>query len=129
MNNQYVQPLEDSIRCGCGGLPGDVRVVVNPDIYCDQCLSEEKLEWATKRIQGETDSFGCEYEYLCDRHFEEEQTQEEEPRIYYCDWCKQEVEKTTPMRDYEEGLNGPVYHVCKHCRQKVSAEIFPDIFK
>lgn len=120
MNNKYLQPLEDQIRCGCGGLPGDVRVVVDPNIYCDRCLDAEKREWATKRVQGETDSFGCEYVYLCDKHFAELQKEEEEPRIYYCDWCHQEVEKTTPTRDYDEGLHGRVYQVCQNCRKKIS---------
>ena len=39
----------------------------------------------------------------------------------YCEWCKKDALDVKEHRDYEEGLNGPVYDVCKDCRKKEAA--------
>lgn len=36
-----------------------------------------------------------------------------------CDWCKKTVDTLAPARDYEEGMYGTVYRVCKPCRKAV----------
>lgn len=75
---------------------------------------------ATTRIQGETDSFGCEYIDCCEecaqaivaaRQAEDREAQE-------CEWCKTVSTNCLPTRDYDEGMSGPVYTVCPTCRKK-----------
>jgi len=75
---------------------------------------------AVKRIQGETDSFGCEYVCMCQEcvdQFRANQA-EEFARPRYCQWCKCEKTGVTKYRDAEEGAGGPVYDVCSDCRQE-----------
>jgi hypothetical protein len=43
-----------------------------------------------------------------------------------CDWCKQEKQFVMPHRDYEEGMGGPVYDVCRDCREKETAQILAE---
>lgn len=76
---------------------------------------------AMHRLQGETDSFGCEMHDLCDEC-------SAEFRVYRpddgpCDWCKEEATDRRATRDYEEGLCGPVYYVCGKCRKHQAEEI------
>lgn len=84
-------------------------------MQCDECT-----EPATVRIQGETDSFGCEMIDLCaacrKKELELEKTSEALPDK--CDWCKSETTEARPTRDHEEGPRGPVYWVCPACRTK-----------
>lgn len=74
---------------------------------------------ATARIQGETDSMGCEMEDLCDPCAKARRAQmsasRAEARCGKCDWCKKEATDLREARDYEEGMNGPVYRVCGSC--------------
>lgn len=35
-----------------------------------------------------------------------------------CEWCKQDSDQLSPLRDWEEALTGPEYHVCPRCVQK-----------
>lgn len=72
---------------------------------------------ATHRVQGETDSFGCEMHDLCAECYAEHKAGGEYSPDR-CDWCKQEAENIRPTRDYEEGTCGPVYYVCKACRDR-----------
>ncbi len=68
---------------------------------------------AVVRLQGETDSFGCEMHDLCKECSEE--AKKEEPWVGKCEWCSTEEQKLQPRRDYEEGLAGRVYYVCAGC--------------
>jgi hypothetical protein len=77
-----------------------------------QCLDCEKP--ATRRVQGETDSYGCEYIYFCDEHYEafySELTNTE----YCCDGCGEVSSDVRPWRDPEEGNAGSVYMRCSEC--------------
>ena len=72
---------------------------------------------ATHRVQGETDSMGCEMYDLCDECFKEWKAH----GVYRpdkCDWCKKKAADIRPTRDYEEGMCGPVYYVCGACRKR-----------
>lgn len=68
---------------------------------------------ATRRLQGETDSFGSELHDLCD----ECAARFVPYRPDSCDWCKQKAEDCRATRDYEEGMCGGVYYVCGACRK------------
>ena len=88
---------------------------------------------AVARIQGETDSFGCEMEDICQecvdqrrayRCSEAGKAEDRKWRTGICDWCKTEATDLSDARDYEEGMRGPVYRVCGACikRQNDEAE-------
>lgn len=77
---------------------------------------------AVARVQGETDSMGCEMNDLCqeclDKDREWEKSEEAaEWRKGQCEWCKGEATDLRDARDYEEGLNGRVYRVCGACQK------------
>ena len=79
---------------------------------------------AVLRIQGETDSMGCELEDLCEecvKHYKEEIKNADTSGN--CDWCKEHSEKLFPRRSSDEGLYGPVYFVCKPCIDKSNARL------
>lgn len=73
---------------------------------------------AVARIQGETDSFGCEMNDMCAECLAEERSYAAEARAGRCDWCKQDVTDLRPRRDYDEGTCGRVYHVCGACADR-----------
>ncbi|ASP64428.1 hypothetical protein [Sinorhizobium meliloti] len=86
---------------------------------------------AVARIQGETDSFGCEMEDLCQQCNDERrayrcseagQAEELEWRTGPCEWCKNHVTDLRDARDYEEGMSGRVYRVCGACIKRVNDE-------
>lgn len=79
---------------------------------------------AVRRIQGETDSFGSEMHDLCQEcvdamkaHAESEEGKREmaDWRTGNCEWCRKPATDLRDARDYEEGMNGPVYRVCGDC--------------
>lgn len=76
---------------------------------------------AVKRIQGETDSMGCEMIDMCQECYtkftlaREELAKEE----HACDWCGN-MAPLRAHRDYEEGMSGPVYQVCGACIRRES---------
>lgn len=75
---------------------------------------------AIARIQGETDSMGCEMNDMCTECLEEFRAYLKSPegqseRHGRCDWCKKQATDLRDARDYEEGMNGPVYRVCAAC--------------
>lgn len=78
---------------------------------------------AIKRIQGETDSMGCEMWDACAECVAEIREGQALQRIGRCDWCKTEATDLRPRRDYEEGMCGPVYDVCGACVRKENAEL------
>lgn len=73
---------------------------------------------AVRRVQGETDSFGCEWLDLCAECVAELAEHARQASIGRCDWCKCEAVDLRPRRDYNEGMSGPVYEVCGECVRK-----------
>lgn len=76
--------------------------------------------FAVVRIQGETDSFGCEMIDCCQECADAIKAERNNPtnRTGTCDWCKCHATDLRPHRDYEEGLYGRVYDVCGGCIRK-----------
>lgn len=72
---------------------------------------------AVARIQGETDSMGCEMSDCCRECVDEIRTyaRSAEARSGQCDWCKRKATDLRDRRDYDEGMTGPVYRVCGAC--------------
>jgi len=71
---------------------------------------------AVKRVQGETDSFGCEYNDMCQECYTKyKEYVANADTSGKCDWCKQHADKLISHRDIEEGSCGRVYDVCLPC--------------
>lgn len=83
----------------------------------DGCAEGTKANWT---IQGETDSFGCEYFYLCNCCEEKRQAElkkEDEPKNGFCTFHRGPGTDIRPRRDVlGEGSSGPVYDMCAECR-------------
>ena len=79
---------------------------------------------AVARIQGETDSFGCEYLDLCQECLDGIRAYQNSPeaRNGICDWCDKEATDLRDARDYDEGMCGPVYRVCGGCIKRRNDE-------
>jgi len=92
-------------------LPGAVQSVPL-NTKCDEHPERD----AVKRMQGETDSFGCEYHDMCqeclDKYKQEVSNADYSGK---CDWCKKHSEHLYSHRDIEEGSCGRVYEVCRPC--------------
>lgn len=107
-------------------LAGTTRDV--PDgMMCDNHPDQP----AVVRVQGETDSFGCEMEDICQQCVDERkayrcseagQAEELEWRTGACEWCRNHVTDLRDARDYDEGMNGRVYRVCGACIKRVNDE-------
>jgi hypothetical protein len=107
-------------------LPGSRVAYIGCDT-CEECNNGTRATW---RLQGETDSFGCEYIFVCDKHLEEaDDAAREADTAGPCDWCKINKEKLSPHRDIDEGSNGPVYHVCSSCIAKESEALEDELDK
>jgi hypothetical protein len=104
--------MADISRGPVSSMPGSVHHLPE-GATCD----EHPLRRALKRVQGETDSFGCEYVDMCEECFNAFRTYEaeERKRLKYCCWCKQEKMGVRPHRDMDEGMSGPLYDVCGDC--------------
>lgn len=85
-------------------------------VMCD----EHQDRPAVKRLQGETDSFGCEYFLVCQECLDRYRAESFEERVNpkYCQWCKCMKVGVHKYRDYDEGMAGPLYDVCADCRHK-----------
>ena len=78
---------------------------------------------AVRRLQGETDSFGSEMHDLCAECAAEFKAYPgDDPEPHPCDWCKGPSTDRRAQRDSDEGLCGPVYYVCKACRETYRAK-------
>ncbi len=87
---------------------------------CDECG-----EPAVKRVQGETDSFGCEMMDFCQTCYDKWKLaceQDDTSSNGICDWCKSDSVDLLPYRDADEGRTGPVYLVCSKCRDRDHAK-------
>jgi hypothetical protein len=78
---------------------------------------------AVTRVQGETDSFGCEMHDCCEDCARKMRAEMRKPEIGKCDWCGADEVRLGPTRDYEEGLRGPVYRVCAKCIKRRDDQI------
>ena len=105
--------------------------ILNLDLFKTPCKCP-----AAYSIQGETDSFGAEYDYYCEHHYAvvKEIRQfikdENKNRTEECPICHSVVLVSDILffRDYDEGLYGPVYEGCGVCRQNVNhmEDIYPE---
>lgn len=100
-------------------------------MMCDEHLDRP----AVARIQGETDSLGCEMEDLCQqciddrrayRRSEAGRAEEAEWRTGQCEWCGGQATDLRDARDYEEGICGRVYRVCGACIKRVNDEVLAE---
>ena len=83
---------------------------------------------AVARIQGETDSFGCEMHDMCQQCIDEHRDYLKSPeaaehRKGTCEWCKNPADDLRDRRDFEEGLYGRVYRVCGACVRRENEEL------
>jgi len=111
-------------------LPG-TRRTPEPGAVCD----DHEDRPAVAKIQGDTDSFGAEWFYVCqeclDAFLEEMRGEKPEAEKSACDWCSR-IDHLSPIRNSGEGMCGPVYYVCKACSsaqakrdQEEYNELFP----
>lgn len=93
-------------------LPGSAHALPEGTM-CD----EHPDRPAVARIQGETDSFGCEMNDCCQECVDEirEYSRSAEARTGRCEWCKNEATDLRDRRDPDEGMCGRVYRVCGAC--------------
>ncbi len=98
-------------------LPGATS---KPDVgaSCD----EHPRHAAVVRVQGETDSFGAEYIHMCIVCKKDYDAHRERlgGAVYegLCGRCKTPA-PVFPYRDFDEGMNGPVYYYCQACKVAV----------
>ncbi|TRB00432.1 MULTISPECIES: hypothetical protein [Rhizobium/Agrobacterium group] len=103
-------------------LPGRSHAVPE-GMTCDQHPDRP----AVARIQGETDSFGCEMIDMCQECSDDyraymKSDEAKEDRKGNCEWCGQFADDLREARDYEEGMSGRVYRVCGACIRRVNEE-------
>lgn len=95
-------------------LPGSLSTPPN-----EQTCDEHPERPAYRRVQGETDSFGCEMIDMCQECYEEHRRvmaeHATEARTGTCDWCRSQATDLRDHRDIDEGMSGPVYRVCGAC--------------
>jgi len=96
-----------------------------------QTCDEHPDRLAVVRVQGETDSFGCEMIDMCQecvdaerayRQSDEGKAEAIEAATGTCEWCSGHATDLRDKRDYEEGMSGRVYRVCGACRSRRDAE-------
>jgi hypothetical protein len=106
------------------GVPGSTRAISPGVTKCEgyNCVCPE---YAIIRLQGETDSFGAEYFNYCEACYKACMDAEKDIEDN-CDWCK-EMAKVYPVRDYSEGMSGPVYYVCMECSTKQDKEALEEL--
>jgi hypothetical protein len=106
----------------CRTLPG-AHHVVPVGTMCDSHPGRP----ASHRVQGETDSMGAELNDMClechEQHKVAMEAHREEQKHGMCDWCRNGADDLRQMRDFEEGMCGPVYMVCGACRERQNKEL------
>lgn len=100
-------------------LPGSEHSVPE-GMTCD----EHPDRPAVRRVQGETDSFGCEMTDMCQQCYDEyiaaKQAIGGSFYLGSCGRCKSGTQQPLfPYRDWEEGSCGPVYYYCRSCRDEL----------
>lgn len=99
-------------------LPGDTKRCTNGE----KCDDHPEVD-AVYRIQGETDSLGCEYFYTCQDCYDK--YKEVGDPEYDCDGCGKDG-PVKPARDPDEGMAGPVYYYCPSCMKEHKERIARD---
>lgn len=97
------------------GLPGNYLGIAPEGSKCRDCDRS-----ATRTVQGETDSSGCEILFFCEDCYKK--LRNAPLPSGHCDWCGEEVGKLVTRRDYTEGLDGPIYRVCFKCVKVANEE-------
>lgn len=92
-----------------------------------QMCDEHRDRPAVTRVQGETDSFGCEMIDMCQECLNAHKAFLTSPeaqayREGECEWCKGHATDLRDARDYDEGMSGRVYRVCGACIKRVNDE-------
>lgn len=83
------------------------------------CCDQHSDRLAVKRVQGETDSMGCEYFLACQECYDAYREDIKNGHGGTCDWCKLHFDSgLRTQRDAEEGPAGRVYYVCEGCRKE-----------
>lgn len=118
--SSYGETIMEMVESGIGS-DDFLKVVNNKEPTCT-CR-------AVYSIQGETDSFGAEYHYYCEQHYKVvkeihqfvKTKRSSMGETQSCDLCKHDtpIGEIKPIRDYDEGMNGPVYYACPSCRDKL----------
>lgn len=100
------------------GLPGMARnSVIEPG---DMCYTHEDRP-SVFCVQGETDSFGCEYVHFCAEckdKYKADVKGHPDGEEGICDSCGSRDLPVRPWRDPDEGQAGPVYWQCAGCRTR-----------
>lgn len=104
--------MADVSRGGVSTMPGSSSSVP-AGTMCD----DHEDRPAVRRIQGETDSFGCEYLDLCQECVDKLRAAEATIEGT-CDYCKTHTVGLLHHRDWEEGSSGPVYRICRPCKTR-----------
>lgn len=93
-------------------MPGSIHKLP-AGMQCDDCD-----EPAICRVQGETDSMGCEMMDLCQSCYDKMKASgNEEPS--WCDHCNAPSDDVRPMRDSDEGSTGRIYYLCPSHRKSL----------
>ena len=83
---------------------------------------------AVARIQGETDSMGAELNDMCQQCLDEDR---EFLRTFdtsgACEWCGNFSPKRSNRRDYDEGMAGRIYLVCRPCIDREEEEALREL--
>lgn len=83
---------------------------------------------AYRRVQGETDSMGCEMHDMCEECYTTYKAEQKTAdRSGVCDWCKTHQSDLRPRRDFEEGSSGPVYDVCGGCVRRENERLAQEL--
>ena len=100
-------------------LPG-ASWAAKPGVRCD---NHPKV-FAALRIQGETDSMGCEYLDVCQPCADAIRAEADSPEAKQgrCDWCEHFKLDLRNRRDQDEGRSGKIYRVCGDCVKRDSEE-------
>lgn len=110
-----------ALECSSGPvstMPGSRLRLAPGDAKCDDHPEAN----AAFRVQGETDSMGCEYHHLCASCTDAALLTDMIPKSGFCEWHKGEGQDLRPFRDMDEGMSGRLYITCMSCRDKVHAE-------
>ena len=93
------------------GLPGNQFRAK----HGEKCINHTEVD-ATIVVQGETDSFGAEYNPMCAECAVKAREASKQEVMGYCDLHCGEGNDVRPFRDPDEGYAGSVYMACKTCR-------------
>lgn len=97
-------------------MPGSVHKVPEGQM----CDHEGHDHLAEVRIQGETDSMGCEFIDLCTPEADKLLAALRAPRDGYCEVHGGPGSDLKNWRDFDEGMAGRIYQACRSCRDEAN---------